>query len=313
MRRILLLALLVVALAPLSWLATGCPVHYGTVAEMVATSDSSPSPSYSVQRLAIATTTGRHVTCLLRRPTETTVAGSPVDSAGRQALVLAGGEEGGRRAALLVDPAYAGIVLSCDYPWSPLVSSSVIAMAWRLPRLRAELLATPELLRVAADALWRQPDVDTMRVAAAGASLGVPPVAAWAARDPRPRAVALLYGGGHLERQLAITFEREIGAPAFSRLSARLVAWLLGPLEPTRTAGLIAPRPLLIVGARDDERVPLAGIQALYAAALEPRRLVLFGGAHMHPSNAELLRQLADTTIAWLGEVLPRGGDRQPH
>ncbi len=54
-------------------------------------------------------------------------------------------------------------------------------------------------------------------------------------------------------------------------------------------AGLVAPRPMLIVAGRDDPIFPLAGVeeaytrlQAIYAAAGCPQRLELFVGEGGH-------------------------------
>jgi uncharacterized protein len=40
-------------------------------------------------------------------------------------------------------------------------------------------------------------------------------------------------------------------------------------------AALIAPRPILIVHSRTDTSVPVAQAEALYAGAVDPRKLVL--------------------------------------
>jgi hypothetical protein len=296
-RRILLLAFLVVALAGLAWLATGCPVHYGALAGAAEMPDSSPSSRYTATRVTIATTTGRRLTCLLRSPVRMT-------SARALTLLVAGGQVTGRRAVLKVDSTVAALALACDYPWRELADRRGLAFLLAVPKLRAEIVATPQVLGIAATYLLARPEADTAQFAAVGASLGVPPVAAWAGTDPRPRAVALLYGGGELWRLFEANLGGDVRSPRLRTIVAHLLGFLLRPIEPTRTVGGLAPRPLLVVGAEADRRIPRRGIEALFAAAGEPKRLVWFGGQHMDVDDAAILRSLADTTIAWLGEVL---------
>ena len=105
----------------------------------------------------------------------------------------------------------------------------------------------------ALDALLSLDDVDDERVAFAGFSLGARLGAVFCATDPRPRAAALgLAGAG--------------GEPT--------------DLDPALFVGRIAPRPLLLVGAERDERVPRASAEALYAAAGEPREQLWFDCVH---------------------------------
>lgn len=280
------------------WLLTGRPIRYGAPVSATAVPEASPSPTYAVARVTITTQSGRRLVCAWRTATQ------PARRPAR-ALLVAGGEVSGRRAALLVDPAFEGVVMACDYPWRGLLDASMPVLLIRLPRLRAELLATPDLLAAAATYLLKRPEAAGAHLVVVGASLGVPAVSAWAASDPRPRAVALLYGGGDLRRPLDVLLAREAPSLPLRWLAAGLLARLLAPLEPARSVGAIAPRPLLVVGAADDERVPLASVAALVAAAREPKRVVWLRGAHLHPSDTGLLSALADTTLAWLKLVMP--------
>ena len=94
--------------------------------------------------------------------------------------------------------------------------------------------------------------------------------------------------------------------PWLGRLLGGVAGRLLADLEPTRTLPGIAPRPVLVIGARDDQRVPAEGVQALYDAAGDPKRIIWLGGTHLRGArDEELLRTLADSSLAWLAEVLP--------
>jgi hypothetical protein len=293
MRRVLFAVSLIIVLVLVAWLATGCPVNYGALAGAAEAPDSSPSSRYTATRVTITTTTGRRLTCLLRAPSSRALT-----------LILAGGQVTGRRAVLKVDSTVAALALACDYPWRELADRRGLAFLLALPKLRAEIVATPQVLGIAATYLLARPEADSARFAAVGASLGVPPVAAWAGTDPRPRAVALLYGGGELWRLFEANLGGDVRSPRLRSIVARVLGFLLRPIEPTRTVGGVAPRPLLVVGAEADRRIPRRGIEALFAAAGEPKRLVWFGGQHMDVDDAAILRVLADTTLTWLDGAL---------
>jgi dienelactone hydrolase len=108
-------------------------------------------------------------------------------------------------------------------------------------------------LERALDALATFPEIDTSRVVYAGFSLGALIGAAFCALDPRPRAAALALGGAGL-------------AP--------------DDVDPGRYIGRFAPRPLLLVNAEDDQRIPRTAAEALRAAAGDPVEQRWFPGAH---------------------------------
>ncbi len=287
------------AVAAAAWLLQGGPVRYGFLARAVVTADSSPDPAYRLERVAITSSTGRRVACTLRLPVP------PAAPRSRVGVLLLGGIETGRRAAMLVAPEFHGLVLSCDYPWRDPTRLSAARFFLVLPALRREVLATPEALRVAADYLRSREEVDTNRVAGVGASLGVPPVSSWAARDTRVAVVALVMGGADLKTIFAANLGGQVRWPAMRGPVAAALARLLAPLDPGRTVGGIAPRPVLIIGARDDERIPRHATEALFAAAREPRELQWVGGRHMLPRDTALLKSITDSTMAWVTRHLP--------
>lgn len=310
MRRVLFAVSLILVLVLVGWLATGRPVRYGPLASSDAAPDSSPSVTYLAERVTLTTERGRTLTCLLRSPSQApglsarASGKSPVALVAPPALLVAGGRRTGRRAVLYLDTSYTGVALSCDYPWAELARLRGMRFVLRLPQLRAEILATPEALAAAATYLAQRAGADAPLVAL-GASLGVPPVAAWAARDPRPRAVALLYGGGQLWRVFAANLEEDVPSPWLRPVVARALGAALGPIEPVRTVGAIAPRPLLVIASADDTWIPLESVEALLRAAGEPKRLIWFRGVHMRTGDDALLKALADSTLGWLAEVLP--------
>ena len=291
-------------LAVAGWLATGRAVDHGSLSGSRAEVPDSSGAGVVVERVTLTTSRGLLLDCLLRRPAAA--------AAGRRfhAALVSGGIETGRRAALLVNPAYGGIVLSCDYPWRDPSSLSLPALLLRLPAVRARIIATPQALTVAADYLANRPDVDPSRLGAIGASLGVPGVVAWASGDQRPRAVALLFGGGNLRLVWDSRLDEEITWRPLRGVTAAALGYVLRPLEPTRWVGLIAPRPLLLVNGADDEWIPRRSVEALYQAAGEPKRVIWVGGRHLRPDDAALLEALNDSTTRWLETVMPERQER---
>lgn len=105
----------------------------------------------------------------------------------------------------------------------------------------------------ALDALAPHLELDAKRVAYAGFSLGAILGALYCPQDPRLRAAALALGGGGF------------GPPA---------------LDPARHIARFTGRPLLLVNATRDERIPRPAAEALHAAAGEPKQLLWFESGH---------------------------------
>lgn len=288
---------LVAATVAVLWLASGRAVAYGSLAAAERWRVDSAQAGTVLERVRLTSATGRRVTCLLRRPAVA------VTTRAEAAVLLFGGIGTGARAATLVDPSHRVVVLACDYPWDDPSRLPWWRIAWRVPAIRAEVLATPEALALATSFLVALPEVDPGRVAGIGASLGVPFVASWAAEDRRVGAVALVYGGGDLRALFEANLRREISSRRLRSAVAAACATLLAELDPARSAPRIAPRPLLLVGSREDERVPRASVDALAAAARAPVTTVWLDGGHMVPKDTALLLAIGDATVAWLARV----------
>jgi dienelactone hydrolase len=105
----------------------------------------------------------------------------------------------------------------------------------------------------ALDALETRPEIDPDRVAYAAFSLGAILGALFCPGELRLRAAALALAGGGL-------------GP--------------GDLDPARHIRGFAGRPLLLVNATRDERIPRAAAEALHAAAPEPKQIAWFESGH---------------------------------
>lgn len=220
------------------------------------------------------------------------------------AVLMIGGFATGRKAADLPRSTENLVVASIDYPYDG--PSDLRGREWlrHLGDVRRGLLRTPPALLLAAQYLYTREDVDPSRVSIVGISLGVPFAVAAAATDRRLSGAAYLHGGGDIRR----LYEYAYGSRTPDWLTPILswtVSWLTAPLEPTKYAGEVAPRPTLQVNATQDDFIPRACVTALYDATREPKRLLWIDGGHVDASEAEIVESLMRLTLDWMaGEGL---------
>jgi fermentation-respiration switch protein FrsA (DUF1100 family) len=181
-----------------------------------------------------------------------------------------------------------------------------------IPAIRAAFLDTPPALMLALDHLLRRKDVDGARVEVVGVSLGAPFVTIAGALDPRFTRVWVLHGSGGSFAPLEMNMRRTIRfAPLRYGAAAVANVIIAGPrLAPERWVARIAPRPFVMVSAEGDERLPRAGVEALYRSAREPKSLIWMPGRHVHADTATI-RQLADIVLARV-RATPGSGERGP-
>ena len=222
--------------------------------------------------------------------------------------VLMGGLNRGRRivnARGLEDIARVAVVLSLDYPLKHGPRGSSRELVTAAARLRPAGLDTIAEILLALDYLESRPDVDRGRMFLVGASLGAPVVTIAGAVDDRPAAVIALYGGGQLGSLVASTLQHHDQRHPYPRWQALVLghalAWLLTPLDPVRYAADIAPRPYLMVNGDDDSLIPPPNVEAVFAAAREPKTLMWIEGEHIQPDEDVLIRRLTSQIRAWLG------------
>ena len=102
-----------------------------------------------------------------------------------------------------------------------------------------------------------------------------------------------------IERQVA----RRVDAEILHKPAAKLIHWLAyGPTYRTaENIARVAPRPVLIIGARDDERTPAGQTEKLFAAAGDPKWLRWTEGSHVQPGR----KQIVEDLLAIADEMLP--------
>jgi fermentation-respiration switch protein FrsA (DUF1100 family) len=141
----------------------------------------------------------------------------------------------------------------------------------------------------------------------AGASFGAQLMIVAGAIDQRPAAVLSIYGGG--DYGLLLRGSLSVRPLWLRGALAEAGEWLVAPLEPLDYVADIAPRPLVIINGRLDDRIPVRSVEALYEAAGEPKRLVWIDEGHISSRNIELIERVLQASVDALSEQLkPVGG-----
>ncbi|MCU0619197.1 MAG: hypothetical protein MUF40_04740 [Gemmatimonadaceae bacterium] len=292
-------ALLVVGAIALAVLRADDPVprfeaRRGTVAG--ATLDSvTREDGHLVQAVRVVSTSGLAVELLVKRP---------VDGARAPLVLILGGHNTGRDAARLIPDTRGRAVVALSYPYAGPHKLKGLAVVRHVPAIRRALLDTPPAIALALDWLATQPWVDTTRIDGVGASLGTPFMTVAAARDPRIGRLWSVHGAGDTRALLEHNARRYVPAallPAAATVADILVA---GPyLTPEKWIAAVAPRPVVMLNATEDEKLPRATVETLYDAAGAPKRLVWMPGRHVGRNRPEIVRPLVATVLAMMDSI----------
>lgn len=140
-------------------------------------------------------------------------------------------------------------------------------------------------------------EVDPSRVCVRGSSLGgMLAIHAAAVSDAIAAAIAICPAReeGLLRALRRGNLEVRADEPA-------LEAWL-GEHDVAEAVELIAGKPLLLIHARGDDRVPYTSSEELYARAGEPRKLILLPGGHHQSAQHD--GELHGVALRWLEREL---------
>ena len=206
--------------------------------------------------------------------------------------VILGGHYKGREAARMLGDTRGVVAAALSYPFTGDPRPDAATFLREIPKIRAAFLDTPPAIMLALDYLSRLPDVDTAHVEAIGVSLGAPFVCIAGALDQRFTRVWSMHGSGGSYMPLEANMRRSIRFTPVRVLAAGISNVIIdGPkLDPVRWVAQIAPRPFMMVNAEDDERLPRAAVDELYAAAREPKELIWMPGIHVHGDSATIHR-----------------------
>ncbi|MGQ0539533.1 MAG: alpha/beta hydrolase [Gemmatimonadaceae bacterium] len=287
------------ALAVAGWLMRDPTSHFlarRSSLQRVDTLETSRSAQHIDQVLRLHAANGFAVDLAVRRP--------PPDSAApftrRRLFIILGGHRAGKDAALLFPDTRGTIVAAVEYPFRGNVNAKGMAIVPEVPAIRRAIRDTPPGILLALDYLLAQPDVDPARIELIGASFGAPFATIAAALDSRITRLWVLHGAADPYRLLEHNLERYISFGPLRVITAAVADVLIaGPrYDPAKWIDRVAPRPVVLVNALADERIPPELVHELYASAASPKELHWLPGRHMQRNRREILTALVDTVMA---------------
>lgn len=300
LRKAVLFALaLLVVIAGLYWLELATPKRDYFVERrgtLVSAGVAEASLDGIVQkRVQLESSTGLRVNMRVVRP-ET--------GAGRRlpVVIVMGGEGTGKDAVDLVGAPQGVAYIALDYPYD---GDQELDAFWEsmaaIPGIQQAFLDSPPAMSLALDWALQQDWVDPDNVELVGASLGVPFTAVAGAIDSRFTRVWLLHGGAENLPWVMHVGRRYVENEFLRGLLARAALLLVygKSFETLEWIPEIAPRPLVIVAARDDDFVPPEAQRpfAEAAAASEHIEIIWTEGRHIRPTRREELQQLLDVVL----------------
>jgi hypothetical protein len=247
-------------------------------------------PGGRILEIQLTSTTGLKVDLALRLPSE------PLPE--RPLLIMLSGQETGRKAVeLLPDPGGVAVA-ALSYPFGTIPHRDMVSLMLSLRGIQRGILDTPPAVMLATDYLVNRADLNPGRVELAGISFGAYIAAVPAALDPRIQRLWLIHGSGDPQRVIEAAIHKRVGNENIRQGMAWLLATSVSAhhLSPEYWVGRIAPRPLIVVNAADDNTVPSEAVDALLAALQPPFEVLWSPGDHVHPKRPD--------TITYITELL---------
>ena len=218
-------------------------------------------------------------------------------------IIVMGGEGTGKDAVDLVGEPKGVAYLALDYPYE---GDQELDAFWEsltaIPGIQQAFLDSPPAMSLALNWALQQSWVDSDKVELVGASLGVPFTAVAGALDTRFTRVWLLHGGAENVPWVMHVGKRYVENEFLRGLLAHAALLLVygNSFETLDWIPQIAPRPLVIVAAKDDDFVPPEAQQPFVEAAevSEHIEIVWTEGRHIRPTRREELQQLLDIVLS---------------
>jgi pimeloyl-ACP methyl ester carboxylesterase len=275
--------------------------HSGVPLDVKVT-DGGSEANVRLESVSYTSVDGQRVPALLSIPTDRKPLGCLVYQGGlglakEQSPDLRTGAVALRLATFTIDPRNVGARGSLD---------RAIA-AVKKPETLAEMVANTAVdVRVGLDYLESRPECRG-NIAYMGTSFGAVVGAIVAAQDQRITSTVLTSIGPTFERGIVMTNEEAERNPDFTvvevpgavkdpKILAHALS-VLGPYDPVRWVGKIAPRPLMLVNGRDDPLVSHADALDIAKAARDPKT-VLYAATGHDPFEAGAGEQSATAQVA---------------
>ena len=226
-------------------------------------------------------------------------------------VVVAGGHETGMDAVELAGHPDNIAFVAISYPYRGSHDPQGVWESLRtVPHIQNAFLDTPPALALAAQWLVQQPWVDKTRIELVGASLGVPFAAVAGAIDDSFTRVWLLHGGGDNVSWVSHLGRRHIANETLRRGVARFALLVTHgfSFDTPKWMARIAPRPVVVVMACDDDYTPPEAQAPLIDAALAADHATLLWttGRHIKSGRDDELGQLLDIVLGGIADGSPR-------
>lgn len=247
----------------------------------------------TIERMRVYSTSGLEIELALRLP-EVATPENP-----RPLVLLLGGHRTGRDAVDLVRNTRGVAVAAVSFPYDGPHKLKGLAIVPQIPAIQDGLFDAPAALMLARKAVVERPEIDGDRIDLVGVSLGTPFVTIAGALDANFRRVWSIHGSARLGEAMEFDLRRKIGFGPARHAVASLAFLLAGghALDPEDFVERIAPREFVMINAENDEKLPRAGVEALYEAAREPKELTWRPGEHIRPKKEDVVRDLVSTVV----------------
>jgi fermentation-respiration switch protein FrsA (DUF1100 family) len=228
----------------------------------------------------------------------------------RPLFLVLGGHERGKGAGQLIGDTRGAIFASLEYPFDGDHRAKGLAVVAQVPAIRRALFDITPAVAIALDYLLSRPDVDPTRVELVGASFGAPFATIAAARDTRVTRLWIAHGGGDTYAMIARGLERDIPFTPARIPVAGLANTLANGrrFTPEKWIAQVAPRPVVMLNAEEDEKIPRRSVEILYEAARDPKELVWLPGQHMQGNRPEVIEALINAVLERAAYLPGHGG-----
>lgn len=188
------------------------------------------------------------------------------------------------------------VVVAVQYPWKP--PHTLLGRLRSLYDIRQAAYRTVAGGILAVDYLARDERLDTSRMLLLGASLGSIFATIHGAIDKRVPQVVLVHGGA----DLSTTLDAEIrSVPAWLRPALVRIARIpIDTFDPAHYVARIAPRRVIVIAARDDQRFPPEAVVAFFNRARQPKELHWTNTGHVGVRNRQVVNAVMAELTAYL-------------
>ncbi|MDH5407907.1 MAG: hypothetical protein OEZ33_06410 [Gammaproteobacteria bacterium] len=211
-------------------------------------------------------------------------------------VMLLGGHRTGRNAVRLIETEKPVIVAALSYPHDANPYAKGIDVYQYIPEYSKAFRDMAPAILLAFDFLAKQDYVDSSRMELAGISLGAFLVSVAASKDDRIRRLWLIHGAGESEKVINHNLRHRFPNDVVRDWTAKLLTMLCygDYVSPEKWVQRISPRKLVVINARDDERLPASAVSTLHKALPDQTEIIWMEGKHVEPGRKDVINELTE-------------------